>query len=47
MLKEKYGKDHPRKTEIKSFDTIIAAKVAERHEKLDIDRQVPASSARD
>lgn len=33
MLKEKYGKDHPRRTEIKSFDTIIAAKVAERNEK--------------
>ena len=39
MLKEKYGKDHPRRTEIKSFDTIIAAKVAERNEKLYIDRQ--------
>lgn len=39
MLKEKYGKEHPRRTEIKSFDTIIAAKVAERNEKLYIDRQ--------
>lgn len=39
MLKDKYGKDHPRRTEIKSFDTIIAAKVAERNEKLYIDRQ--------
>ena len=26
-LKEKYGSDHPRRTEIKSFDTIVAAKV--------------------
>ena len=38
LLKQKYGKEHPRKTEIKSFDTIIAAKVAERNEKLYIDR---------
>lgn len=26
FLQKKYGKDHPRRTEIKSFDTIIAAK---------------------
>lgn len=38
-LKEKYGKDHPRLTEIKSFDTIIAAKVVDANEKLYIDRQ--------
>lgn len=33
-LKEKYGKEFPRKTEIRSFDTIIATKVAEASEKL-------------
>ena len=38
-LKEKYGKDHPRRTEIKSFDTIVAAKVVDANEKLYIDRQ--------
>ncbi len=38
-LKEKYGKEHPRLTEIKSFDTIIAAKVVDANEKLYIDRQ--------
>ncbi len=38
-LKEKYGKEYPRQTEIKSFDTIIAAKVVEANEKLYIDRQ--------
>lgn len=38
-LKEKYGKDFPRRTEIKSFDTIIAAKVVDANEKLYIDRQ--------
>ncbi len=39
MLKNKYGAAHPRRTEIRSFDTIVAAKVAERNEKLYIDRQ--------
>lgn len=39
LLKKKYGKDHPRRTEIKSFDTIIAAKVAEKNEKLYVDRK--------
>ena len=39
FLQKKYGKDHPRKTEIKSFDTIIAAKVAEKNEKLYVDRK--------
>lgn len=38
-LKEKYGSEHPRLTEIKSFDTIIAAKVVDANEKLYIDRQ--------
>ena len=38
FIKEKYGKDHPRRTEIRSFDTIEAAKVAEANEKLYINR---------
>ncbi len=38
-LKEKYGKDHPRKTEIRNFDTIEATKVIEANEKLYINRQ--------
>ena len=38
MLKEKYGKDHPRLTEIRNFDNIEAAKVAEANEKLYINR---------
>ncbi len=38
-LKTKYGKDHPRRTEIRNFDTIEAAKVAEANEKLYINRQ--------
>ena len=33
-LKEKYGKEHPRHTEIRSFDTIVAAKVVDANEKL-------------
>ncbi|HBH07742.1 MAG TPA: DNA gyrase/topoisomerase IV subunit A [Flavobacteriales bacterium] len=33
-LKKKYGKDHPRRTEIKSFDTINAARVAVANVKL-------------
>jgi len=37
-LKEKYGKDYPRKTEIRSFDTIEATKVVEANEKLYINR---------
>lgn len=36
-LKEKYGKNHPRRTEIKSFDTIVASKVVEANEKLYFD----------
>jgi len=38
-LKDKYGADHPRRTEIRNFDTIEAAKVAEANEKLFINRQ--------
>ena len=38
-IKGKYGKDHPRRTEIRSFDTIEAAKVVEANEKLYINRQ--------
>jgi topoisomerase IV subunit A len=38
-LKNKYGKDHPRLTEIRSFDTIEATKVAEANEKLYINRE--------
>lgn len=33
-LKRKYGKDYPRKTEIRNFETIVATKVVERNEKL-------------
>ena len=38
FLKDKYGKDHPRLTEIRNFDTIEAAKVAEANQKLYINR---------
>ncbi len=38
-IRDKYGKDHPRRTEIKSFDTIEAAKVVEANQKLYINRQ--------
>ncbi|MDL2256723.1 DNA gyrase/topoisomerase IV subunit A [Bacteroidales bacterium OttesenSCG-928-I14] len=38
-LKEKYGKDYPRRTEIRNFDTIQAAKVVEANEKLYINRE--------
>ncbi|MDR1561780.1 MAG: DNA gyrase/topoisomerase IV subunit A [Dysgonamonadaceae bacterium] len=38
-LKEKYGKNYPRRTEIRSFDTIEAAKVVEANEKLYINRE--------
>ena len=38
-LKEKYGKNYPRMTEIRSFDTIEAAKVVEANEKLYINRE--------
>ncbi len=39
MLKEKYGKDYPRKTIIRSFENIEAAKVAVANEKLYINRE--------
>lgn len=38
MLKEKYGKDFPRRTELRNFDNIEAAKVVEANEKLYINR---------
>ncbi|MFZ4455030.1 MAG: DNA gyrase/topoisomerase IV subunit A [Bacteroidales bacterium] len=38
-LKEKYGKNFPRMTEIRNFDTIVATKVAEANEKLYINRE--------
>ena len=37
-LKQKYGANHPRLTEIKNFDTIEATKVVEANEKLYINR---------
>ena len=39
MLKEKYGKNFPRRTELRNFDTIEATKVAEANEKLYINRE--------
>ena len=38
FIKNKYGADHPRLTEIRNFDTIEAAKVVEANEKLYINR---------
>ena len=38
FLKDKYGKSHPRLTEIRNFDTIEASKVAEANQKLYINR---------
>lgn len=38
-LKNKYGKDFPRRTEIRNFDTIVATKVVEANEKLYINRE--------
>ncbi|MEG1616830.1 MAG: DNA gyrase/topoisomerase IV subunit A [Bacteroidales bacterium] len=38
-LKEKYGKLYPRRTEIRSFDTIDSTKVVEANEKLYINRE--------
>ena len=38
MLKEKYGARYPRQTEIRNFDTIVAAKVVEANQKLYINR---------
>ena len=39
MLKEKYGKNFPRKTELRNFENIEAAKVAVANEKLYINRE--------
>ena len=39
MLKAKYGDDHPRHTELRNFDTIVATKVVEANEKLYINRE--------
>ncbi|WP_315352509.1 DNA gyrase/topoisomerase IV subunit A [Phocaeicola abscessus] len=39
MLKDKYGQQFPRRTEIRNFDTIEAAKVVEANEKLYINRE--------
>lgn len=39
QLKKKYGKDKERKTEIKNFDTIVAATVAVANQKLYVDRK--------
>ena len=38
FLKDKYGKSHPRLTEIRNFDTIEATKVVEANQKLYINR---------
>lgn len=39
MLKTKYGKSFPRRTELRNFDTIEASKVVEANEKLYINRE--------
>ena len=39
MLKDKYGKNFPRRTELRNFDTIEATKVVEANEKLYINRE--------
>lgn len=39
MLKDKYGKGFPRRTELRNFDTIEATKVIEANEKLYINRE--------
>ena len=39
MLKEKYGKNFPRRTELRNFDTIDSTKVIEANEKLYINRE--------
>lgn len=38
-LKTKYGKEYPRRTEIRNFETIVAAKVVEANEKLYVNRE--------
>lgn len=37
-LKNKYGKDYPRRTEIRNFETIVATKVVEANEKLYVNK---------
>lgn len=37
-LKNKYGKNYPRRTEIRNFETIVASKVVEANEKLYVNR---------
>lgn len=39
LIRDKYAADHPRRTEIRSFDNIEATKVIEATEKLYIDRE--------
>ncbi|MDR0962224.1 MAG: DNA gyrase/topoisomerase IV subunit A [Mediterranea sp.] len=39
MLKEKYGKAFPRRTELRNFDVIEASKVAEANQKLYVNRE--------
>lgn len=39
MLRNKYGSNYPRRTELRNFDTIEAAKVVEANEKLYINRE--------
>lgn len=39
LLQERYGKNHPRLTEVRNFDTIDSTKVAEANEKLYINRE--------
>jgi topoisomerase-4 subunit A len=39
QIRKKYGKDHPRKTELRNFDTIEAVKVAAATQKLFVNRE--------
>ena len=39
FIQDKYGKEHPRLTEIRSFDSIVASKVVEANQKLFINRE--------
>lgn len=39
MLKQKYGANHPRRTEIRNFDTIVATRVVEANERLFINKK--------
>ena len=38
-LKDRYGKNYPRRTEIRNFETIVATKVVEANEKLYVNRE--------